>query len=317
MFTFFDRLPELIRVVVKVSILLCILLIFATSGCQSVWKQPFPDAEIVYQTGSFDQPQLGFVRADGSNPVLLETGVYLMKTTWSLAGDRIYALSRGGQAIVFGYPAYWEPDGKFKKCREWFNYEQIEEVVRADGSKQALILSTKVIQLADLDRCKSIEVLVDIFEHGELIIFGASYSPDGRWLLYGLETGQGLPAASIYQLMKMDLKTHQAVELAKGVNPSWSPDGLQIAYVQADGIYIMNADGSQPRQVVNHIFVNEYGNFGFPPILRWSPDGKWIVYHRCEKYSCIVYENTIYKVETATGKEVKIIEGGAFPDWRR
>ena len=53
-----------------------------------------------------------------------------------------------------------------------------------------------------------------------------------------------------------------------------------------------------------------------PPRPRWSPDGKWLIYHRCDGYSCVVDENAIYKVEISTGKEEKVIDGGAFPDWR-
>ena len=299
----------------KFNLLFCLALLL--SGCQSAWSQPFPEAEIVYQTGDHDQPQIGFVNADGSNPVVLETGVYLAKPTWASGGSQIYALAKSSQDHTLGYPAYWVSNSKFKQCRQWFNFTHIEEVVRADGSMQVLIMDTKVILFADLARCEPIEVLVDISDHGEQILYGASLVSEGQGLLYGLEKSQEVYNRD-YQIMKMDLKTRQSVALVQGINPSWSPNGLQIVYVQADGIYIMNADGTQPHQLIEHNFVNSYFWFSaMSPAPRWSPDGKWVVYHRCEQDSCFVTENSIYKVDVATGIEQRIIDGGAFPDWRK
>lgn len=57
-------------------------------------------------------------------------------------------------------------------------------------------------------------------------------------------------------------------------NPKWSPDGKVIAYTGRDAggvlhIYIMNADGSNPRQLT-HIDASE----GQGQCPAWSPDGR-------------------------------------------
>jgi len=53
-----------------------------------------------------------------------------------------------------------------------------------------------------------------------------------------------------------------------GVQPTWSPDGKQIAFL-SNGIYTMNADGSESRRIK-----------GFPYALHpdWSPDGQLIAF---------------------------------------
>jgi Tol biopolymer transport system component len=59
----------------------------------------------------------------------------------------------------------------------------------------------------------------------------------------------------------------------------------------------------------------------WPPKPIWSPDGNWLVYHKCEledpERECLYLEDyVIYKVNVHTGEEVKIIEGGLNPYWR-
>ncbi len=293
-----------------------LLVIIILTGCQAKWSQPFPNADIVYQSDSRDLSLISFINSDGSNPVVLDVGDYLITPAWAIDGKRIYGLAKSGVYIDRGYPAYWESNGTFKECRQWFNFSQIEHIILADGTEQALIMSSKSLLIVDNEKCDLIEVVLDFTNRGELSLRGFSYRTDGQWLLYGLERTKDVYERT-YQINKVKINALQEVEMVEGINPSWSSDGSQIAYVQADGIYVMNADGSQPRQLISHNFVDSHGIFGvIPPIPQWSPDGKWIVYHRCDTYSCIVYENTIYKVEVSSGSEVKLIYGGGYPDWK-
>jgi hypothetical protein len=59
---------------------------------------------------------------------------------------------------------------------------------------------------------------------------------------------------------------------------AWSPGGTRIAYTSDEvgngSIYIVRADGSDPRAIV----VGESGRGAFHPA--WSPDGKWIALAR-------------------------------------
>jgi WD40 repeat protein len=53
------------------------------------------------------------------------------------------------------------------------------------------------------------------------------------------------------------------------VNPAWSPDGKQVAYINADGLRVMASDGSHDRRIVEFEPMTSAG-YGRPS---WSPDG--------------------------------------------
>ncbi len=57
-------------------------------------------------------------------------------------------------------------------------------------------------------------------------------------------------------------------------SPAWSPDGSGIAYTRGSGmtgeVYVMNADGSDPRNLTSH------GALDYQPT--WSPDGSRIAF---------------------------------------
>jgi TolB protein len=96
-----------------------------------------------------------------------------------------------------------------------------------------------------------------------------------------LSTGQGHLTFSHWDLERrefyiytMDPYGGGLTRLADGRDPSWSPDGSRIAFWRwtlpteaAAGIYIMNADGSNPIRVTRD---------GYMPT--WSPDGQRIAF---------------------------------------
>jgi Tol biopolymer transport system component len=100
-------------------------------------------------------------------------------------------------------------------------------------------------------------------------------SPDGKWIVFDLLNHiYRLPAAggSIGGVGEAECLT-QASGVAMNIQPRFSPDGKRIAFVSDRGghpqIWVMNADGSDPRLVSND-----------PQYRRlqpaWSPDGKQI-----------------------------------------
>ncbi len=288
-------------------------------SCRNTSPQPLSKADIAYLTyrNSDSKTSIGFIGLDGSIE-FSEAGRFSMPT-WSLDGKRLYVTVRSGQPYASGYPGYIDSSGELKQCNsvpQWFGQNLVVDIPDIGNINRVLTVAPDKIMIIDIEKCETISVLVDVSQKGEMNINGASYTVDGKWLVYGLGTYRS-GGNQAYQLMKLDLDTQQTSVLANGINPTWSPDGMQIAYVQYDGIYIMNSDGSDARRLISQNFI--YSDRGFlvtSPIPRWSPDGKWLIYHRCTGISCLVDENTIYKVEISTGKEEKVADEGAYPDWK-
>ncbi len=92
----------------------------------------------------------------------------------------------------------------------------------------------------------------------------------------------GFPSCYPCHLFEMNSDGSNPVDLSTTTgrcdnNPSYSPDGKQIAFVHAfdiieTAISVINADGSNLREITAHHFPNIYG----PPI--WSKDGQHLAF---------------------------------------
>ncbi|NIT65228.1 MAG: hypothetical protein GWM93_00850 [Gemmatimonadetes bacterium] len=79
----------------------------------------------------------------------------------------------------------------------------------------------------------------------------------------------------------MDADGSNQVQLGDGGSPAWSPDGSQIAFAFGGGIWVMNADGSDRRELVNTAspgLPDSTVRIGRPT---WSPDGQRIAFQAC------------------------------------
>jgi hypothetical protein len=311
----------------KISITFVFILFL--SGCRGTWHQPFPDTEIVYQTGR-RADQVGFVNSNGSESSILAVGGQFRKPVWSADGSLIYGLALYMSNATTGYPSYWSKDGVFKVCKNLGHMDWIAGAGNPGNVKEVMISGAFTISIVNLEDCSYIKTLVDYSKRtkGKTIgIESFSLSPDRSELLYGLvitecyESGGKTYCDGENRIVKTNLTTGLETDMVRGINPSWSPDGSTIAYIQADGIYLMNADGTQKRQLINRELGDprpgQYIGSDLNATPRWSPDGQWIVYHRCDTgMSCLVNKNTIYKVNVETGQEVKIVDGGGYPCWK-
>jgi TolB protein len=102
---------------------------------------------------------------------------------------------------------------------------------------------------------------------------GASYSPDGRWIVYS--RGAGEQGANLFVAAadgRGERQLTQGETLYYG-SPCFSPDGRRIAcYAAGDSasaLVVLGTDGSDARSVL------ATGHNWYP---HWSPDGRWLVY---------------------------------------
>lgn len=141
------------------------------------------------------------------------------------------------------------------------------------------------------------------------------FSPDGTKVIFSLRAG------SVYNLYAVDLRSRETTRLTSGtvddLCPSYSPDGARIAFVRAQSIYVMNADGtdlhplaSSPERIACALWSRQGSLIAFvqssgsqatlgvidaaggparalaPNIhgdkIAWAPNGRFIAYSRDE-----------------------------------
>lgn len=122
-----------------------------------------------------------------------------------------------------------------------------------------------------------------------------------------------------FRIKIVDIKTGEIKIIQEsGSNPTFSPDGNQIAFIKEDGIFARELNGAASQQVA--VLSIWLGGSEFKPIPFWSPDGNWLLYHQCEReeWDCNQRDQfSIYKVNVHTQEVVKIVEGGLYPYWRK
>jgi hypothetical protein len=102
------------------------------------------------------------------------------------------------------------------------------------------------------------------------------WSPDGRSLVYEIfargDERKQVGSVAVYSLSDRSTKV-----LGPGVNPTWSADAAWIAFLQGDDYYVVRPDGTDKRTFL-HAARPMTG-------LLWSPDGRYVAYGVCCKYS--------------------------------
>jgi TolB protein len=136
---------------------------------------------------------------------------------------------------------------------------------------------------------------------------GGRWSPDRSRIVYS-STG-----ASGSRVTALTLGTAAPVDLGEGKDPSWSPDGQRITFVRSDGLYVMDADGSDARLVV------ELSGIANPV---WSPDGSLIAFARTEPGRCTISillvpcPTNLHLVRPDGAALIKLTtDGGRQPAW--
>jgi Tol biopolymer transport system component len=95
----------------------------------------------------------------------------------------------------------------------------------------------------------------------------------------------------------------------RSAHAAWSPDGSHIAFLRGDGLetsdlYVMDADGSNPRLLTHNLFVTE---------ASWSPDGSRLVL--TARPSSSTSEGSEIYVVTLDGVDVRKLTYNRFGDF--
>ena len=214
--------------------------------------------------------------ADGQNPQnLTNNPADDFHTSWSPGGKRIAFVSdRDGNSEIYvmdndgqnpqrltdnpadDHSPSWSPDGK-----------RIAFVSDRDGNNEIYVMDTDGGNLQNLTNNPTADD-------------GPSWSPDGKHIAFERH----------WKIYVMDANGRNPRKLTKDVgakdvgglinfNPSWSPDGKRIAFAslgrngKAD-IYVIDADGQNPRQLTNNPLAFDYEPAWYRPPFAVAPADK-------------------------------------------
>lgn len=142
-----------------------------------------------------------------------------------------------------------------------------------------------------------------------------AWSPNGERIIFASNRG-----GDYFQIYTMrpdgsDVRQVSQVPGNHAMHPRYSPDGTQIAYMQASilapictwnwDIWVMNADGSNQRRVTTQLFADIYPNW------IWTPNGSAIVYASCRN----VLDFDLYAVYPDSGTESRINNWFLSNEW--
>lgn len=179
-------------------------------------------------------------------------------------------------------------------------YESLEQVAWSPTGDRLVVVAQRkwqhpdgagpLLLTVDLDGNRLTPLALDVTF---MDVQAIEWSPDGQSLLLGL---LGYPTDFDTTVAVVDLATLQLRGLARGQNPSWSPDGERIVfnYVEGDDLdsrvatAVMDADGCgfSTFPELTGTWASTWGtggDVGWYPV--WSPDGTRIVYAVVERFS--------------------------------
>lgn len=310
----------------------CLLMVtIACSGLESLFPTEtqapttFPDTEIVFVSNG----GVGFVNSNGSDEVFIPFTVKDFRGDHSkwwrpvITADNHTLIAKVGDEFSHIYnptPLVIWNSGKLPTlCEQW----GVQQMAYLSADQSDIFIHTdQGMALYDLNSCGTKDPPIKIYKH----IFGV-LSPNLRYVAYTNRPSADPDNNRFIVVYNIADGKEQTVGI--GDNPAWSRDNQWLAYTGKDGIYIANiAKNSEPRRVI--LYPNLFNQkrptysagdyYEIPPEVSWSPDGKWLVYHKwtgTDYYTGVNPNyNAVFKLNVETGEEIKIVDGGLYPYWR-
>ncbi len=144
-------------------------------------------------------------------------------------------------------------------------------------------LSTKVIFESTPETAKLLGWPDPHFERQQSYVWTTpSWSPDGKQLALALlDTGSTAGNSGTYVLL-WNVISDKSRRIAPGTTPAWSPDGQWISYLRSHGPEHQLAGEARLYNLATgkdeKLF--EFDNLDVSLPLRWSPDGKYLLFGR-------------------------------------
>ncbi|MCL4527871.1 MAG: hypothetical protein M1282_00465 [Chloroflexi bacterium] len=284
----------------------------------------FPDANIVFNAGW----KLGFINADGSGvtiiPFRLTTSSMEVWGQPRITGDnKTLIVINSLYPVGIGNIFVTHVGGNALNCSQWGTSS-----IQLAGDQQHILIDTQqgLAEYLPSD-CGTNRAPIKLYNG----IYGVlspneQYSANIEWA--GENPNQPM-------IVIREIGSDNSRKIGPGDFPAWSRDSQWLAYTGADGIYIINIkSNSEAKRVVAlqntdpdkgskyPLYLEDSSpSVYFPPMVSWSPDGQWLVYHlhraeagRDSRGDPSFY--SLFKVNIITGEETKLIDGGLSPYWR-
>jgi hypothetical protein len=308
---------------------LCYAVIRGSYPHETLAPNSFPNTDLVFTTAG----GVGFANADGSKKTDFDFSAYvpgMIAGTFpaNIGRPIVTSDSRIVIAKISTYQSYWymtndnllilwQSNEYPIFCLSWAL--QTMPLLTRDQN-HILIHKEEGIAVYELDSCGTEKAPLSVYKGVSGII-----SPNVKYVAY---TGNQIEAPYDPTITILNITSNEEKIIVQGNFPAWSPDSKWLAYTGVDGIYIVNiSKDAKPIRVV--LYQNPVGymhpayshiNQLPPPEAAWSPDGRWLVYHRLTDLdrdsSDLPNFYSIFKLNIETGEEIKIIDNGMFPYWR-
>ena len=278
---------------------------------------PIPDREIVFVSDNF----IGFIHPDGSGFVKIEG-----------APSRLWWGGKGADYLVWigprGEVFFTKGNDYLKVCSRFWVWEMgsvpgtddIIAVVRGGEASQRLVR-------INFKRCRLVE---DYLEETRYLELGTNPAYENFIVFSRTERKMNRPVKTEIVLLDTNTSELRVLKTLDITNndiqspyraPTFSPEGKWIAYTDVNSIRLMRPDGTEDHELVNVKGWYENGSFSWPPAASFSPDGQWIVFHRCSGEKCSGNDQHfgpgwIYKVNVQTQEETMLFDNGGNPVWR-
>jgi Tol biopolymer transport system component/DNA-binding winged helix-turn-helix (wHTH) protein len=182
--------------------------------------------------------------------------------------------------------------------------------VSRQGNQLAYVLSRRNIDLMELDVDSSMPVNAAGARRvawSTRIQSDPAFSADGRKIAYHSDR------SGSQEIWVTDTDTHTSIQLTHfggppTGSPSWSPDGLEIAFdsEQPEGtaIFAISADGGMPRRITPYTGDN--------CVPSWSQDGKFVYFASSRSGQFQIWKVFAATGETSSNPALQVTHGGGF-----